>query len=79
MAENTKPLWNLPFDERMEIENKLWTTRAVADVLMCGGAENCAPETVHALGEIMYYQLSDVETALGLNPEPRKGEDDEAR
>lgn len=74
MAENTKPLWSLPFDQRTELENKLRTTRAVADVLMCGGAENCAPETVHALGEIMYYQLKQAEAILGLNGETQGGE-----
>ena len=70
MADNTKPLGHLPLELRMEIEKKLRTTRAVADVFMSGSYEGFDTATVHALGEVMYYQLRDLQAVLGVSEEP---------
>ena len=69
MADNNKPLGALSADQYRAVETNLRVTRAVADVIMCGGAANCAPDTVHALGELIYYRLGEVESILGLDME----------
>ncbi|MGH8060976.1 MAG: hypothetical protein ACREO7_03060 [Pseudoxanthomonas sp.] len=74
MGKNTNPLASLSFDERNAIEAHLRAARALADVVMCGGVANCAPETVHALGEVIYYRLGDLAAALGFDAELQGGQ-----
>lgn len=59
----------LSYEDMEAIESKIITARAVADVLMCGGAKHCAPETVGALGELLYNQLGEVGKLLGIDIE----------
>lgn len=73
MAKTTGPLASLTMDERHALETRLRTCRAIADVLMCGGTRDCAPETVHALGEEVYEQIGAITAALGLDAELQGG------